>query len=153
MPDQRVVYSTLRDVVQALESAGDQRPPGMIVIGWAVLALTAFAKRVSRAKPSTLTNGGKRDGGGGIEELDDLGGPGAGVLDDAERVGDDRGELDRLDQERVQKWLDGAGEGAGEGGGHVRWRVVEGLEEGWTEFAEVVAVAGAGTGVKPVERE
>jgi len=39
MPDQRVVASTLRDVVRALESAGEQRPPGMIVIGWAVLAL------------------------------------------------------------------------------------------------------------------
>ncbi|GLB43712.1 putative precorrin methyltransferase family protein [Lyophyllum shimeji] len=39
MPDQRVVASTLKDVVRALENAGEQRPPGMIVIGWAVLAL------------------------------------------------------------------------------------------------------------------
>ncbi|KAJ7083379.1 uroporphyrin-III C-methyltransferase [Mycena belliarum] len=39
MPDQRVVVSTLRDIVRALESAGEQRPPGLMVIGWAVLAL------------------------------------------------------------------------------------------------------------------
>ncbi|KAJ7894566.1 uroporphyrin-III C-methyltransferase [Mycena leptocephala] len=39
MPDQRVVVSTLRDVVTALDSVGEQRPPGIMVIGWAVLAL------------------------------------------------------------------------------------------------------------------
>lgn len=39
MPDQRVVSSTLRNIVAALESVGEQRPPGMLVIGWAVLAL------------------------------------------------------------------------------------------------------------------
>jgi uroporphyrin-III C-methyltransferase len=39
MPDQRVISSTLKDIVQALESVGEQRPPGMIIIGWAVLAL------------------------------------------------------------------------------------------------------------------
>ncbi|KAJ6541669.1 uroporphyrin-III C-methyltransferase [Mycena capillaripes] len=39
MPDQRVVVSTLRDIVTALDSVGEQRPPGIMVIGWAVLAL------------------------------------------------------------------------------------------------------------------
>ncbi|KAJ7222856.1 uroporphyrin-III C-methyltransferase, partial [Mycena haematopus] len=39
MPDQRILVSTLRDVVTALESVGEQRPPGIMVIGWAVLAL------------------------------------------------------------------------------------------------------------------
>ena len=39
MPDQRVVFSTLRDVGAALESMGEQRPPGMIVVGWSVLCL------------------------------------------------------------------------------------------------------------------
>lgn len=39
MPDQRVVMSTLKDIVRALESSGEQRPPGMMVIGWSVLAL------------------------------------------------------------------------------------------------------------------
>jgi uroporphyrin-III C-methyltransferase len=39
MPDQRVIYSTLCDIKQALESNGEQRPPGMIVAGWAVLSL------------------------------------------------------------------------------------------------------------------
>ncbi|KAI9511869.1 tetrapyrrole methylase [Russula earlei] len=39
MPDQRVITSTLAHVMTALESNGDQRPPGMIVIGWSVLSL------------------------------------------------------------------------------------------------------------------
>ena len=39
MPDQRVIASTLGDICEALESAGEQRPPGMMVVGWAVLAL------------------------------------------------------------------------------------------------------------------
>ena len=39
MPDQRTVFSTLRDVSAALESVGEQRPPGMIVVGWSVLCL------------------------------------------------------------------------------------------------------------------
>jgi len=39
MPDQRVLLSTLKDIVQALESLGEQRPPGMFAVGWAVLSL------------------------------------------------------------------------------------------------------------------
>lgn len=39
MPDQRVISSTLSDIVRALESNGEQRPPGMMIVGWAVLAL------------------------------------------------------------------------------------------------------------------
>jgi uroporphyrin-III C-methyltransferase len=39
MPDQRVIVSTLRDIAAALQSAGEQRPPGMLVIGWSVLSL------------------------------------------------------------------------------------------------------------------
>ena len=37
--DQRVIASTLADVVEAMEQIGEQRPPAMMVIGWAVLAL------------------------------------------------------------------------------------------------------------------
>ncbi|KAJ7053911.1 uroporphyrin-III C-methyltransferase [Mycena amicta] len=39
MPDQRVLVSTLQNVVAALESLGEQRPPGIMVVGWAVLAM------------------------------------------------------------------------------------------------------------------
>lgn len=39
MPDQRVICSTLRDIAAALDSVGEQRPPGMLVIGWSVLSL------------------------------------------------------------------------------------------------------------------
>lgn len=41
MPDQRVIETTLRDVEAALEDAGEQRPPGMFVVGWAAPALWA----------------------------------------------------------------------------------------------------------------
>jgi len=40
MPDQRVITSTLKDIVKALDSNGEQKPPGMMVIGWSVLALS-----------------------------------------------------------------------------------------------------------------
>jgi len=40
MPDQRVIMSTLKDIVKALDSNGGQRPPGTMVIGWSVLALS-----------------------------------------------------------------------------------------------------------------
>lgn len=39
MPDQRVITSTLAHIMMALESNGEQRPPGMIVVGWSVLSL------------------------------------------------------------------------------------------------------------------
>ncbi|KAI0713119.1 uroporphyrin-III C-methyltransferase [Cerioporus squamosus] len=39
MPDQRVICSTLRDITAALESVGEQRPPGMLVVGWSVVSL------------------------------------------------------------------------------------------------------------------
>jgi uroporphyrin-III C-methyltransferase len=61
MSDQRILMSTLENVVEALDSCGEQRPPGMIVIGWSVLALW---------------------GSGDVEVLDDVGGK----MDDVERV-------------------------------------------------------------------
>ncbi|KZT27621.1 uroporphyrin-III C-methyltransferase [Neolentinus lepideus HHB14362 ss-1] len=39
MPDQRSICSTLSNISTALENVGEQRPPGMIVVGWSVLAL------------------------------------------------------------------------------------------------------------------
>ncbi|KAF7971031.1 hypothetical protein HWV62_22231 [Athelia sp. TMB] len=81
MPDQRVITSTLQHIAAALESVGEQRPPGMIVIGWAVLSLWA-----------------KGD---------------MGVLDEG---------LGR-DDARVQNWL-----------GDSKWRLSEGLDEGWEGF-------------------
>lgn len=41
MPDQRTVFSTLRHISDAMESIGEQRPPGMLVIGWSILSLWA----------------------------------------------------------------------------------------------------------------
>lgn len=39
-PDQRLVASTLNTIESALDRSGGQRPPGMILVGWAVLALS-----------------------------------------------------------------------------------------------------------------
>ncbi|KAL5533596.1 hypothetical protein ACEPAG_56 [Sanghuangporus baumii] len=39
MPDQRVITAPLSDIVPALESVGEQRPPGLLVVGWSVLSL------------------------------------------------------------------------------------------------------------------
>lgn len=64
MPDQRVLVSTLEDVEGALAGVGEQRPPGMIVIGWAVLAF------------------GRKDGEGG--------GAGEGMLEDVDVDGRER---------------------------------------------------------------
>ncbi|KAG8893007.1 hypothetical protein FRB99_002299 [Tulasnella sp. 403] len=39
-PDQRAVMSTLENIEEALARCGEQRPPGMMLVGWAALALT-----------------------------------------------------------------------------------------------------------------
>jgi uroporphyrin-III C-methyltransferase len=39
LPDQRIVESTLERIESAMQCVGDQRPPGMLVIGWTVPAL------------------------------------------------------------------------------------------------------------------
>ena len=41
LPDQRAISTTLSNVVQAMNDIGAHRPPAMLVIGWAVLALDA----------------------------------------------------------------------------------------------------------------
>jgi len=41
LPDQRVIYSTLTDIREAMESIREHRPPGLIVVGWAVMALSS----------------------------------------------------------------------------------------------------------------
>jgi uroporphyrin-III C-methyltransferase len=41
MPDQRIIISTLEDVVEALDSCGEQRPHGMMDIEWSTSALWA----------------------------------------------------------------------------------------------------------------
>ncbi len=46
MPDQRVVSSTLENIVDALESTGEQRPPGLMVVG--VGGVLALGKRRSK---------------------------------------------------------------------------------------------------------
>lgn len=78
MPDQRVLVSTLEDVEGALANVGEQRPPGMIVVGWAVLA---FGRRDEEGRNA-----------------------GEGVLDDIEA---DTEEQERRDRQRITRWLGG----------------------------------------------
>lgn len=49
MPDQRVVRSTLGGIVEAMSDprVGAQRPPGMMVIGWACLGVSEGVEGVS----------------------------------------------------------------------------------------------------------
>ncbi|TFK18158.1 uroporphyrin-III C-methyltransferase [Coprinopsis marcescibilis] len=55
MPDQRVLSSTLRDIVTGLEKSGEQRPPGMILVGWAAIALHG------KGDVSVLDDGGEEE--------------------------------------------------------------------------------------------
>jgi uroporphyrin-III C-methyltransferase len=108
--DQRVILSTLEHIVNVLERSGEARVPGMIVIGWSVLALAENGAGV----------------GGGCA------GSGT-VLDDAsacaklalEKGLKDSGKtmLEESDRARVQKWLGGE-----------RGVVREGLDEMWNLF-------------------
>ena len=79
-PDQRLIVSTLENIEAAVKSV-EERPPGMMVVGWTVLAL---------------------EGRGRVDVLDGV--------DEKEVVND---------------WLGGA-----------RWRVREGLDEGWVEYLQ-----------------
>jgi uroporphyrin-III C-methyltransferase len=77
-PDQRVIVSTLKHIEEAIKSV-EERPPGMMVIGWSVLAL---------------------EGKGRVDVLDGV--------DEAEVV---------------DGWM-----------GESRWKIREGLEEGWGQY-------------------
>ena len=85
-PDQRAIHSTLQHVEEALKTL-EERPPGMMLIGWAVLAL---------------------EGKGRVDVLDH-------EADEA------------TEGEFVQEWLGGK-----------RWKVKEGLDEGWRALEGLV---------------
>jgi uroporphyrin-III C-methyltransferase len=85
-PDQRAILSTLDNIEEALKSM-EERPPGMMLIGWAVLAL---------------------EGEGRVD-----------VLDRSEEG----------DGEVVEQWMGGQ-----------RWKVREGLGNGWTGLEGIGAV-------------
>ncbi|CAE6477501.1 hypothetical protein ACGC1H_007636 [Rhizoctonia solani] len=80
MPDQRVIATSLDRVERALEREGGGRPPGMIIVGWAVVAL---AKSGQKAREET-------DGG-----ILDIKGDGLGLYDEAR------------DRARLEQWLGG----------------------------------------------
>ncbi|KIK59328.1 hypothetical protein GYMLUDRAFT_677470 [Collybiopsis luxurians FD-317 M1] len=142
MPDQRVIESTLEDVERAMESAevGGQRPPGMMVVGWSVLALWG------KGNVDVLDeDGGDEDGEGGGRKRKKGGnsgndGNGNGVLDHDSNV-DDNGNNPPAedvkivagvmhedgvakDIHRVYQWL----------GDGICWRVREGLSPAWDLF-------------------
>ncbi|CAE6494630.1 unnamed protein product [Rhizoctonia solani] len=79
MPDQRVIATSLDRVERALEREGGGRPPGMIIVGWAVVALAKSGRK-----------GEDTDGG-----ILDIKGDGLGSYDEAR------------DRARLDKWLGG----------------------------------------------
>jgi len=73
--DQRLVASTLEGIEKALSASGEQRPPGMMLVGWTTMALD----------------------GGGKGNVD--------VLDDEDKSGGDAAMLEEADLARVERWL------------------------------------------------
>ncbi|CCO34058.1 uroporphyrin-III C-methyltransferase [Rhizoctonia solani AG-1 IB] len=80
MPDQRVIATSLDKIERALEREGGGRPPGMVIVGWSVVAL-AKSQAVSRSQ----------DGGGIL----DIKGDGLGAYDETR------------DRARLEQWLTG----------------------------------------------
>lgn len=76
MPDQRVISATLSTILPALAHAGEHRPPGMIIIGWSILAL---------------------HGEGDVSVLDDARQHGTEPTE--------KSHLENLDEKRVKVWL------------------------------------------------
>ncbi|KAN0061468.1 uroporphyrin-III C-methyltransferase [Thecaphora frezii] len=84
--DQRMVASTLEGIVEALERSGEQRPPGMMVIGWAVLSL---------------------EGEGDVGISDDATECSVPEAADAASQAAGEAELERRDRKRIEAWLGG----------------------------------------------
>ncbi|KAG8713963.1 hypothetical protein FRC11_010355 [Ceratobasidium sp. 423] len=80
MPDQRVIATSLDRVERALEREGGGRPPGMVIVGWAVVALARNGQKM----------GAETDGG-----ILDIKGDGLGPYDESR------------DRARLDKWLGG----------------------------------------------
>ncbi|KAG8950477.1 hypothetical protein FRC04_007492 [Tulasnella sp. 424] len=127
-PDQRVLVSTLNDVEEALTRLGEQRPPGMIVVGWAAVSLAGSGDLgvLDDANDSRQADGQviKTSASGN----DDTEGIKAVVTDDAQGYCGDRNVAESLsakDKARVKRWLGGE-----------RWRVYDGLpnSETWNLF-------------------
>ncbi|PWN52984.1 hypothetical protein IE53DRAFT_384545 [Violaceomyces palustris] len=115
--DQRMVASTLDGIVQALERSGEQRPPGMMMIGWSVLSLegegdlTCLDEDVKR-NVETTTGGGERVM-EGEEVREQEQGPGRGSYDQ---------EIRRKDDDRITRWL-----------GEKGYLIKEGLDEHYSK--------------------
>lgn len=132
MPDQRVIESTLADIERAMESVevGAQRPPGMMVIGWSVLALWR------EGNVNILDGGDEEEGEAGNKSRRDeakvgqIGndevrkeGSAIGGRVEENKVSDERNQ-EEDDLRRVRGWL----------GDNAYWRVREGLGCTWDMF-------------------
>ncbi|KIO17349.1 hypothetical protein M407DRAFT_32984 [Tulasnella calospora MUT 4182] len=115
-PDQRVLVSTLNDVEEGLTRLGEQRPPGMIVVGWAAVSLAGSGDlgvlddaNDSRQAGGQATSVSGNDDTEGFKAVVGEGNCGA-----AES-------LSVKDKARVSRWLGGE-----------RWRVCDGLPNSGT---------------------
>lgn len=118
--DQRLIASTLTGIVAAVERCGEQRPPGMIMIGWAVMALEGQNGNVDV-----------------LEDVEDLEEEHDGSSDKREAAQDQR------DIERVTRWLGDTGYVRREGLDDVYARMLRELTESTKDEPHVSSSPGA----------
>ncbi|SPO40742.1 related to MET1 - siroheme synthase [Pseudozyma flocculosa] len=128
--DQRMVASTLAGIADALERSGEQRPPGMMVIGWAVLSLA---------------------GEGDVRISDDA--AECTVSDDSPWTTDAEAqqELKRRDQARVDRWLGAKGYIVREGLDEAYRASMEGLLSSVRPNGDAGAAPAATTAATPAD--
>lgn len=132
--DQRLLASTLEHIDASLEhflssgSGEQQRPPGMILIGWSVLSLQGPGEQ------------------GNVDVLDDERNCFDKFKDDVEEA---RVELERRDRQRVAKWLSQEGSVVL---GEKRYIVKEGLDDVYADaLKDLIAEAKRGRGTEELE--
>lgn len=106
--DQRLVASTLEGIVSALERCGEQRPPGMMLIGWAVLCLEGVGDVSILDDSAECAALSSADPAQGDFVPDQLSGDGEAVQTASSprlSPAESQAELDRRDRARIERWL------------------------------------------------
>lgn len=127
-PDQRVLVSTLNDVEEGLTRLGEQRPPGMIIVGWAAVSLAGSGDLgvLDDANDSRQLGGGQETSVSGNDDTEGIKAVAVGNCASIEGNCGAAESLSAKDKARVSRWLGGE-----------RWRVYDGLPnvDTWNLFS------------------